>query len=245
MTSYTPTSILCASGRYIDLFDPNPDAVHLRDLTKGLDQPRFRAQTTQPVSVADHLCRAARFALVDGQPLEVVVACLLHDAAEAYLGDPPGPIKQYIRLVLPDQSVVAWSELELRWLDAICTKLLPEQLRDLVLPLLHEDDGPVHHYDRLSLEVEALLWLPGSDAWAGERLCSSATARYLSEAVTYGGWSSAVGCAASGFEDRSWDGETTDPWERTLGRLRQHMLAQLPQTVDLRSVTVVRFGGQP
>lgn len=226
MTSNTPTSILCASGRYINLFDPNPDAVNLRDLSKGLDQPRFRAQTTQPVSIADHLCRAARFALVDGQPLEVVVACLLHDAAEAYLGDPPGPIKQYIRLVLPDQSVVAWSELELRWLDAICTKLLPEQLCERVLPLLREDDGPVHHYDRLALEVEALLWLPGSDAWAGERLCSSRSgvARYLSEAVTYGGWSSAVGFVRASW-GRAWDGEPADPWERALARLRDALLA--------------------
>lgn len=162
----SPTSIMMASRRYLDLLDPKPEDVRLDDIARGLAVPRFRNQCSVPVRVDEHLLRCGRIALALGEPLEVVVACLLHDAAEYGWGDLPGPIKRFMRVEVQGVSVSV-SELEHKLLVAIAELLIPwVALRERVLALLDEHDGIVKHIDVLALRGEAIMWMPGAEDWA-------------------------------------------------------------------------------
>jgi hypothetical protein len=167
-TTSTHSAIMTASRRYVDLLEPRPEVVELSDLAAGLDVPRFKNQTQVPVTIADHSLRTARFALAMGEPVEVVLACLLHEVAEPYLGDMPGPLKRWASITMPDGSTIPWSELEQRWTVAICRALLPERLAEKIAGLIGAPEGPAHDYDAMALRAEALLWMPGAEDWAAD-----------------------------------------------------------------------------
>jgi len=204
----SPTSIMMASRRYLDLLDPKLDDIRLDDIARGLAVPRFRNQCSVPVRVDDHLLRCGRIALALDQPLEVVVACLLHDAAEYAWGDMPGPIKRFMRVEVAGVSVSV-GELEHKLLVAIAEVLIPwVELRERVLTLLAEHDGIVKHIDVLALRGEAILWLPGSEDWALN--------------VTH----TSAGPADAGIDPRIWpamvradDSATWSSWAHTVGEL--------------------------
>ena len=88
MTGTTPW-IQTFTGKRLDLDPPNPDQINIEDIAHGLSMLcRFNGQCTRFYSVAEHSVHvsheiAPEFALVG----------LLHDAAEAYLGDVPSPLK--------------------------------------------------------------------------------------------------------------------------------------------------------
>lgn len=162
----TPTSIMVGSRRYVDLLKPDPADVDISDIAAGLDAPRYRNQTTVQCSIADHCLRTARLALAHGEPLEVVLACLLHDAPEGYLGDLPGPLKKHVRVELASGTVITWAELEALWAEAICSALFEDPLAEKVAGLINAHRGPVAQYDRMALRAEALLWMPAAEDWA-------------------------------------------------------------------------------
>ena len=92
----SPTSILTFSGQYFDRFDPDPDKIDLIVIAHSLsNQCRFNGHCRQFYSVAEHSYLAAFLA-----PKDAAAAVLLHDAAEAYMGDLVRPLKQK----LPDYS---------------------------------------------------------------------------------------------------------------------------------------------
>lgn len=82
------------SGRWIDLLDPTPRMVDLEDLGRGLAFTcRWGRQFPWFYSVAEHSCAVADVLVLAGfERLEL--GGLLHDAAEAYMGDHPSPIKK-------------------------------------------------------------------------------------------------------------------------------------------------------
>lgn len=78
------------SGRYIDFIDPQPDQIDERDIAWGLANAcRFNGQCLEFYSVAQHSRLVASIV-----PEEHRFAALMHDAAEAYIGDMIGPLKQ-------------------------------------------------------------------------------------------------------------------------------------------------------
>lgn len=180
----TSTSTMTRTRRYVDLLAPSPDHVHLSDLCAGAEQPRFRSHTARPISIAEHSLRTARIGLAFGEPLEVLLALLLHDAPEAYLVDMPGPIKKHVRVQIHG-DLVPWSELEATWATAICQALLPAGLADAVAGLINAPRGPVHDYDRMALQVEALLWMPGAEDWASDPALDP---RVWPAAIEHPGW---------------------------------------------------------
>jgi hypothetical protein len=172
----TPTSIMIRGRAYLDLLDPDPQHITLDAVAAGLEEPRWCNQTKRTITVADHLLRCARIAIALDQPIEVVIACLVHDAAEAFLRDIPGPIKKHLRVEVYGVTLT-YAEVEARMLRAICEALIDDddELREDVFGELEAgDDGMVHHIDRLALHIEALLWLPGSEDWALRDLDSRA-----------------------------------------------------------------------
>lgn len=103
------TWIQTNSGRALHFLSPHPDDFILADIAHGLSNAfRFSGQSDYRWSVLHHSILVAAFV-----PEEFVLEALLHDAAEAFLGDIASPIKQ----VLPQYQL-----LENRLLSVICEK---------------------------------------------------------------------------------------------------------------------------
>ena len=99
-------AISTRSGRRLYLHNPHPSQVLIDDIAHGLaHQCRFNGQTNQFYSVAQHSVMVASIL-----PPELKLAGLLHDAAEAYLGDIVQPLKE----LLPN-----FAEIESRFANVI------------------------------------------------------------------------------------------------------------------------------
>mgnify|MGYP002621229423 CR=1 FL=1 len=97
------------TGARIDYTNPSPASIHIDDITHGLSNIcRWHGQTNRFYSVAQHsvllsMIVPTHMALtVEGltyyEQVNLAKAALLHDAAEAYTGDIPSPIKD----MMPD-----------------------------------------------------------------------------------------------------------------------------------------------
>lgn len=99
------------SGRHIDLLNPNPFDIHVDDIAWSLARTmRFNGHTARPYSVAEH-CLLGVGQCAAANRLEF----LLHDAAEAYLGDVVGPLKN-------TAMFAGYRELEARWQRVIALR---------------------------------------------------------------------------------------------------------------------------
>lgn len=90
-------SILLRSGRYFDLTDPDPELVSIDDIAPALARLcRFTGHGAF-YSVAEHSVRVSYLV-----PPQLALWGLMHDAAEAYLGDVSAPLKS----LLPDYRAI-------------------------------------------------------------------------------------------------------------------------------------------
>lgn len=107
----TPTTVhdhsIWVGGNFVDLTNPNPSEIHLEDIARALSRiARFGGHTTHFYSVAEHCVNcltafsmhAAGNIFTDPYLNGIARDILLHDAAEAYLGDVTSPLKA----VLPE-----------------------------------------------------------------------------------------------------------------------------------------------
>lgn len=107
---HTPTvrpDILTFRGKYFDFINPQNNEFNIYDIAHALSQVcRFAGHTRDFYSVAQHSVMVARICLMhSGSTPDVLAngtAGLLHDAAEAYIGDITRPLKQ----LLPDYKVI-------------------------------------------------------------------------------------------------------------------------------------------
>ena len=82
------------SGRFVNPFDPDPEQLDPADIARALANIcRFGGHCRPFYSVAQHSVIVSELVEQRGGDLEDVFAALMHDAAEAYLGDMPHPIK--------------------------------------------------------------------------------------------------------------------------------------------------------
>ncbi len=87
-------TILLRSGRYFDLASPRSEDVVVDDIAGALSKIcRFGGQSPRFYSVAEHCCHCHDAAIADGLGPDVARIALLHDAAEAYVGDVVKPLK--------------------------------------------------------------------------------------------------------------------------------------------------------
>jgi 5'-nucleotidase len=85
-----PTAVMTKSGHYFDFMNPNVDHIELDDIAHSLSNLcRYTGHCAVFYSVAQHSVLMARRAHED-----VALEVLMHDAAEAYLGDIATPLKQ-------------------------------------------------------------------------------------------------------------------------------------------------------
>jgi len=82
------------SGRRVNPFDAAPDDIDPADIARALSNLcRFGGHSRAFYSVAQHSVIVSDLLEQTGAPPDEVMAALLHDAAEAYLGDLPHPLK--------------------------------------------------------------------------------------------------------------------------------------------------------
>lgn len=82
------------SGQRFYFMDPRPEMVHLVDIAQSLSQLcRYNGHTRGHYSVAEHSVLMARHIVEEPFLAHWPMTALLHDAAEAYIGDLPRPIK--------------------------------------------------------------------------------------------------------------------------------------------------------
>lgn len=82
------------TGRKFYPKEPARTNICINDIAHALSyQCRYNGHTRKFYSVAEHSVLLAREAKDLAYPTEFIMTALLHDAAEAYIGDLPGPIK--------------------------------------------------------------------------------------------------------------------------------------------------------
>jgi len=85
--------IITYTGKKFDLLNPKPEQVCMEDIAHSLAyQCRYTGHTREFYSVAQHCVLMARNPNLPGNPM----AKLLHDAAEAYIGDIARPWKNLL-----------------------------------------------------------------------------------------------------------------------------------------------------
>jgi hypothetical protein len=123
-----------ASGKRVDLLTPSADQIDFKDVSWALSRiGRFNGHTNRFYSVAQHCLIMSQVV-----PAEIAIHALLHDAAEAFIGDIPAPLKelmpefegievQFLRAIylaagVPLPDVNQWSEVRMADLSMLLTE---------------------------------------------------------------------------------------------------------------------------
>lgn len=132
------TWIQTYSGKRFDFMDPDPESIDIEDIAQALSmQCRYNGHIRSFYSVAEH---SVHVAALMSNPFERFPA-LLHDAAEAYIGDMVSPLKR----MMPE-----YKEIERRVESAIRRRFnlipMPEEvkLRDLQMLIVEKHALHLH-----------------------------------------------------------------------------------------------------
>lgn len=88
-------SIITASGATVDLLEFTPEMVNLEDVAQSLSLTcRYNGHLPNFYSVAEHSVRVSQWLQSAGYDEDIQLTGLLHDAAEAYVGDMVRPLKK-------------------------------------------------------------------------------------------------------------------------------------------------------
>ena len=132
------------SGEDFAPIAPDVSKIHIEDIAHALSlMCRANGHFVQFFSVAQHSINCANEAKARGLSERVQLACLLHDASEAYLSDITRPVKSH----LPDYLAI-----EKRLQDVIYSKFLGSPLAEEEAVFVNLIDG-----DMMICEFDALM----------------------------------------------------------------------------------------
>ena len=145
-------TIRLRSGLYLDLLAPSSSAIDIRDIAGGLSKIcRFGGQCENFYTVAEHCIGCVGVGRNDGLDDATLLALLLHDATEAYIGDVVKPLK----VLLP-----RYAQIEASIEHAIAAAMGVD---------FHAARAKVLEIDHAMLIAERrALFTPDDRTWAGE-----------------------------------------------------------------------------
>jgi uncharacterized protein len=121
------------TGMQFDFLNPTAKSIQFDDVAQGLAQEcRFSRQTSLFYSVAEHSVLVSKILQRRGAAHSVLQLGLMHDAAEAYMGDMASPLKQ----LCPD-----FKRIEARVMDAVIERFrLPPRDHQFAWAMVHQAD---------------------------------------------------------------------------------------------------------
>ena len=135
MTDYIATY----TGIHMVPTDPKIEDFRIEDIAHALSLIcRGNGQVQSFWSVGEHCIACAKEAAARGLPDRLVLACLLHDAAECYLSDVPRPFKK---------KLPAYQEAEDRILSLVYQRFLGLELTEEEAAVLKGIDDDLLWYD--------------------------------------------------------------------------------------------------
>ena len=127
------------TGKHFDPTAPDARLFDVRDIAHALSLTcRGNGHVKTFFSVGQHCINCALEAELRGFPTRVVLACLLHDASEAYMSDVPRPFKQ---------ALPSYVEAEEKLLEMIYEKFLGSSLSEEEQKLVKIIDDDLLYYD--------------------------------------------------------------------------------------------------
>ena len=127
------------SGRKFDPMQMTPGDVYIEDIAHALSLLcRGGGQLTYFYSVGQHSLNCATEAKARGWSERQQLACLLHDASEAYMSDVPRPFKQHLSDYISHEKTL---------LDIVYTKYLGSRLDEKEEKKVKEIDDDMLYYD--------------------------------------------------------------------------------------------------
>lgn len=132
-----------------DPTDPKPENIEISDIAHALSyMTRANGHFNTFFSVARHSINCAREAQNRGYTKRVQLLCLLHDSAEAYIGDMTRPLK----LKIP-----YFSEIEKKYQKIIFSKYISDNITDEDFSLVKNIDDAMLYHEFLKYNGEELL----------------------------------------------------------------------------------------
>lgn len=93
--------LITYTGVSFNTFEPEEDKIAIEDIAHALSMmTRANGHFPEFFSVAQHSIQCCREAIARNYVPQVVMACLLHDASEAYLADITRPVKKNMTMYL-------------------------------------------------------------------------------------------------------------------------------------------------
>ena len=136
------------TGKHFDPVTPDKNLIDIRDIAHALSLIcRGNGHVKTFFSVGQHCVNAAKEAILRGYSDRVILACLIHDAGEAYLSDVPRPVKP---------SMPEYNQLEDCLLNIIYEKFLGSPLTEEEQRLVKSVDNDLLYYDLKELLNEVL-----------------------------------------------------------------------------------------
>ena len=127
------------SGTHFFPTEPDMKDFHIRDVAHALSFIcRGNGHVKQFFSVGQHCINCSLEAEARGYSERVVLACLLHDASEAYMSDVPRPFKQHLSDYISHEKTL---------LDIVYTKYLGSRLDEEEEKKVKEIDDDMLYYD--------------------------------------------------------------------------------------------------
>jgi len=167
------------TGKKFSLTEPKPKDVHIEDIAGALAKiNRFAGNTAFPYSVAQHSVGVLLLVeedlgwrLAGAAGKQIALMALLHDAAEAYIGDIPKPVK----VCIPELE-----KLEMRILQCVYSKLvrgwdmLTSNEEKKAMRIIKRADDAM-----LAMEAERMLLRPPVENWHK---------KYKREGISFPSW---------------------------------------------------------
>ena len=122
------SEIMTRSHIMFDPLNPDPRLIEITDIAHALSMLcRANGHFKSFYSVGQHCINCAREAAARGHSRRVQLACLLHDASEAFLSDVTRPVKQEI----PQYRLIEEPLQETIWIKYLGTPLTEEEDRQV------------------------------------------------------------------------------------------------------------------